>query len=525
MPETKTGYPNRIFYSRNEALLPAIGSEEEKMLFRDMQSGFAAQFENTYPNPLEAKTVVIIPSLTLDQEILQKIEGVVHYEERMLALLMLLRMPRTHVIFVTSVPVDPIIIDYYLHLLPGITGYHARQRLTLHSCFDASHLSLTEKILARPRLINRIRQSIPAGQLAHIVCFNVTAHERRLAVELGLPIYGCDPELYHLGNKSNSRKVFRNCGIQLPNGFEDLSSKEEVAEALIKLKKENPALQKAVVKMNEGFSGDGNAIYYYPDAMTGQNLTLENILDSIPYALKMVAGNLPYEVFLQKFEKDGGIVEAFLEGHEKTSPSVQCRINPLGRIEIVSTHDQMLGGESGQVFLGANFPADIAYAPALGEMGRKVAEALRDQGVLGRFSIDFISTKQPDGRWSHFAIEINLRKGGTTHPYLMLDFLTQGDYNAENGIYQMANGQPRYYFSSDNLHESVFRGLTPHDLIDIAMIHELRYDGSTQEGVVFHLIGALSQHGKLGVVCIGSTPERAQMFFNKTFNTLMNECR
>jgi len=239
----------------------------------------------------------------------------------------------------------------------------------------------------------------------------------------------------------------------------------------------------------------------------------------------MVAGNLSYEVFLQKFEKDGGIVEAFLEGHEKTSPSVQCRINPLGRIEIVSTHDQMLGGESGQVFLGANFPADIAYATTLGEMGRKVAEALRDQGVLGRFSIDFISTKQPDGRWSHFAIEINLRKGGTTHPYLMLDFLTQGDYNAENGIYQMANGQPRYYFSSDNLHESVFRGLTPHDLIDIAMIHELRYDGSTQEGVVFHLIGALSQHGKLGVVCIGSTPERAQMFFNKTFNTLMNECR
>ncbi len=524
MQDTRQGYPKSIFYSRDEALLPSLGSEEEKTIFRDMQAAFAAQFENVYPDPHQPKTIVIIPSLTLDQEILQKIEGVVHYEERMLALLMLLRMPRTHVIFVTSVPIDPIIVDYYLHLLPGITGYHARQRLTLHSCFDASHISLTEKILARPRLIHRIRQSMPAGHLAHLVCFNVTDHERRLAVELGLPIYGCDPNLYHLGNKSNSRKIFKACSIPLPSGFEDLYTRQDVVKALIALKKENPDLQKAVVKINEGFSGDGNAIFYYPESSQNESLTTERIAASFPYALKIVAADLPQEIFMQKLEKDGGIVEAFLEGSEKTSPSVQCRINPLGRVEIISTHDQMLGGESGQVFLGANFPADEAYAPALGEMGRKVAEGLRDQGVIGRFSIDFISIKEED-QWKHFAIEINLRKGGTTHPYQMLDFLTQGKYNAENGIYRMANGQARYYFSSDNLHESVFKGLTPHDLIDIAMMHELRYDGSTQEGVVFHLIGALSQFGKLGVVCIGSTPERAQLFFRKTFNTLINECR
>jgi hypothetical protein len=131
-------------------------------------------------------------------------------------------MPRTHLIYVTSVPVDPVIIDYYLHLLPGITGYHARQRLTLLSAYDASSRSLTEKILERPMLIDRIRKSIPDGHMAHISCFNVTVHERTLAAKLGIPIYGCDPDLYHLGTKSRSREIFRECGIRVPDGFENL---------------------------------------------------------------------------------------------------------------------------------------------------------------------------------------------------------------------------------------------------------------------------------------------------------------
>src|SRR4030095_15132253 len=146
----------------------------------------------------------------------------VHYEERLLCMLMLLRMPRTQVIYVSSTTIDPVIVDYYLHLLPGITGYHALQRLTLLSCYDASSKSLTEKILERPRLIERIRKSIPPGSAAHMACFNVTPRERTLAVRLGIPVFGCDPDLLDLGSKSNSRKIFRECGIPLAPGFEDL---------------------------------------------------------------------------------------------------------------------------------------------------------------------------------------------------------------------------------------------------------------------------------------------------------------
>jgi hypothetical protein len=204
---------------------------------------------------------------------------------------------------------------------------------------------------------------------------------------------------------------------------------------------------------------------------------------------------------------------------------------PDGTCEVLSTHDQELGGESGQVYIGAHFPAAKEYAVEIGDMGKKVAEVLRDKGVLGRFAIDFISVKRktarPDDpfgrRWTHYPIEINLRKGGTTHPYVSLQFLTDGNYNAEDGHYYTANGQVRYYFCSDNLRSEQFHGLTPHDLIDIAMLHGLHYDGTSQEGVLFHLIGALSQFGKLGVVCIGKSPKRAMEFYHKAVEVLQLE--
>ncbi|MBD0354952.1 MAG: carboxylate-amine ligase, partial [Rubrobacteraceae bacterium] len=141
-------------------------------------------FRRIFPYPRAPRTIVVVPSLSLDAEELQKISGVHHYEERMLCMLMLLRMPRTHLVLVTSQPIATPIVDYYLHLLPGVPFRHARGRLTLLSCYDASKLPLTQKILDRPRLMERIWSAIPDPDTAHITCFNSTPLERTLAVKL-----------------------------------------------------------------------------------------------------------------------------------------------------------------------------------------------------------------------------------------------------------------------------------------------------------------------------------------------------
>ncbi len=499
-----------------------IENIEEDNAFANLQEKFSNHFHEIFLDDLLEKTVVIIPSLTLDGEMLSTVKGVLHYEERLLCLLMLLRMPRTQVIYVTSIPVDNSIIDYYLHLLPGITGYHARQRLTLLSCYDASRKSLTEKILERPRLIKRIKKIMKFTEMAHMACFNVTDHEKKLALELDIPIYGCDPKLLSLGSKTGSRKIFKKLGIPTPAGIENISNEHEIAVALSQLKKNNPSLEKAVVKMNEGFSGDGNAIFYYKEIDASDSNIQTCIREKMPGNLKIVAANVSYDQYMKKFKTIGGIAEEYIPGC-KESPSVQCRINPIGITDIISTHDQVLGGESGQVFLGATFPASNEYNSDIALMAKRIADELGRHGVTGRFSIDFISVKGSDG-WKHYAIEINLRKGGTTHPFLMLQFLTGGEFNWQEGAYLMPNGQQRSYFASDNIVNEKYKGLTPHDLIDIAMCNGIQYDGAKQTGVMFHMIGALSQYGKLGMVCIGKNIAEAKEFYVKTIEVLDKEC-
>jgi hypothetical protein len=367
-------------------------------------------------------------------------------------------------------------------------------------------------------LIERIKRCILPGHTAHISCFNNTSFERTLAVRLGIPVYGCDPALNYWGTKSGSRTIFLKAGALMPPGTEDLKTYDDIVHAVAALKDMYPHLKKAVIKLNDGFSGEGNAIVTYPEDVDKKELfkwTHHNLINEIV----PVAKDLSVAAFLEKFYIMGGIVEGFVEGDIKRSPSVQCRITPLGQVEIISTHEQVLSGENQQIFFGAHFPAKECYRAQIGALGKTISEQLKKQGVIGRFSIDFISV-QEGKEWKHYAIEINLRKGGTTHPFLMLQFLTNGHYDDESGLYITPGNQQRYYFATDNIQNEAYKGLTPQDLINIAMFHGLHFDGSAQTGVMFHMIGALSQYGKMGMVCIGASPEEAILFYKKTLEVL-----
>ncbi|MEM6463088.1 MAG: peptide ligase PGM1-related protein [Pseudomonadota bacterium] len=499
------------------------GSNDETEVFAQLQSVLPDLFSRVFPDRLHPRTVMILPSLTLDEEVLSKITGVHHYEERMLCMLLLLRMPRTHVIYVTSQPIADSIVDYYLHLLPGIPYQHARRRLTLLSCHDGSMKPLTQKILERPRMLERLKIALGDRSVAHMTCFNVSSLERRLAATLGIPIYGCDPELQHLGSKSGSRKLFREAGLPIADGHEDLADEHDLAEALTNLKTRNPELQKAVVKLNEGFSGEGNAVFSFVEA-EDDGISRYWIKARLP-DLDFVARDMDWDLFRAKIREMGCIVEAFIGDDDNRVPSVQYRIDPSGTLETISTHDQMLGGGGGgQTFLGCSFPADEAYRLEIQKTGMAAARLLHQRGVLGRFGIDFISVREGDS-WRHYASEINLRKGGTTHPFVMLQYLTDGTYDSGSGLFNTSNGRTRYYLATDNLESEHYKGLTPEDLIDIAVKHDIHFHSAIQRGVVFHLIGALSEFGKLGMVCVGNSHDEAKQLYRETVDILDREGR
>ncbi|PIV99189.1 MAG: carboxylate-amine ligase [Deltaproteobacteria bacterium CG17_big_fil_post_rev_8_21_14_2_50_63_7] len=505
-----------------------MGSSHELERFAEINARLPRMFRAVVNDPRQTHTAIIVPSLSLPQGELAKIAGAGFYEERLLCLLMLLRQPRMHIILVTSQPIHPTIIDYYLHLLAGIPGTHARKRLTLLSTSDGAPRALTEKILERPSLMAQINNKIKSKDHAHMVCFNSTPLERTLAVRLGVPLYACDPALLDLGTKSGSRKVFREAGVPMPAGFEDLQNSQDVANALVALWEENPSLSKAVVKLNEGFSGEGNAIFRYDwvrdtlEAAESHGTRVELVHAVLP-KLEFEAVTETWERFDRTMNQMGGVVEVFIDGNDKFSPSVQCRVTPVGEAQAISTHDQILGGPSGQVFLGCEFPCRDDYRLLIQNYGRDVASRLAAQGVIGRFGVDFIVTRGPDGKFQAHGIEINLRKGGTTHPFLMLKFLTDGRYYPSNGQFISPTGLEKYYIASDNLMSEAYRGLRPDDLVDIAVYHSIHFSAVAECGVVFHLIGALSQYGKTGVTCIGNTLEEARSFYNRTLEILNRE--
>jgi hypothetical protein len=367
-------------------------------------------------------------------------------------------------------------------------------------------------------VLERIRAAIGDPELAHLSCFNVTPLERTLAVQLGIPIYGCDPELLWLGSKSGSRAVFEEAGIALPDGARDLRDATDVVESLVALKRRHAGLRRAVIKLDEGFSGEGNAVFSY-EGCEGP-CTADWVRARLPGALAFESRTMCWEVFSSKLAQMRGVVEEWVTGEGFQSPSVQLRVTPTGELETISTHDQALGGPNGQVFLGCSFPADPAYALEVQELGRRVGKVLAGRGVLGRFAVDFVSVPQPDGGWRHHAIEINLRKGGTTHTYQWLQFMTGGHYDAGQARFRTPAGLERCYTASDNLLNPAYRRLGAEDLIDAAVMNGLHFDHTAQTGVVFTLIGAMAEHGKLGMVAIGGTRAASKALFERTREVL-----
>ena len=101
--------------------------------------------------------------------------------------------------------------------------------------------------------------------------------------------------------------------------------------------------------------------------------------------------------YLRKLAAQGGVVEERIIGRDLRSPSVQLEITPAGAVRLLSTHDQILHGRSGQQFAGCRFPADRAYAPVVSALAQRVAEHLADTGVIGRLAVDFLVIRG-DGR-------------------------------------------------------------------------------------------------------------------------------
>lgn len=459
----------------------------------------------------DEQTIVVVPSVSLDFAL--RGSEMQAYEERLLFMLFLLRQPRARLVYVTSMPVPDETIEYYLSLLPGVVPSHARERLFMVPVADPDPVPLTHKVLQRPRVMQRIRDLVIDPDKAHLVPFNTTWAERDLALRLGIPMYGNDPRHDHLGTKSGSRETFKQAGVPLPFGLENLRTREDIVAAIREVLRNSPDCPAVVLKLDAAVSGEGNAMVSLDGI--GAEADDDAILAAV-MAMKPELTSLSADAFLERFARIGGVVEARIVAKGLLSPSVQMRVTPLGAVELLSTHDQLLGGVSGQSYLGARFPAADAYASLIAGHALKIGHLMAERGVLGRFAVDFLVAEQ-DGEWACWAIEINLRKGGTTHPFLTLQFLTNGRYDWERNRFETPRGEAKYLVASDHVESPAFRRLVAGDLYDVLVSDGLHYDNSTQRGIVLHMLPCLGDCGRFGLTAVGDTVEDAEFLYDHAF--------
>jgi hypothetical protein len=446
------------------------------------------------------RTLVVVHSISFDVPD-QLIPVFPAYEERFLCMVLsLLRAPRSRVVYVTSQPVHPRVLDYYFGLVPELDTAEARARFFPVSLVDGRNAPLSRKVVERPGAVRRIRELVGTPEVALVLPFCMTGDEVALAEALQLPIYGSDPALNWLGHKVGSRRVFAEEDVPHPVGL-DVRGADDVPTALEEIRERSPRARGVVLKLDLGVSGLGNAM-----------LDLDAAERGLAAALTLEDEETTAEQYLEALDEQGGIVEERIEGEDFRSPSVQLRMSPSGQVDIMSTHDQVLGGKNRQTYFGCHFPADQGYAATIAAESLKVGRRLAREGVIGRAAVDFVLVRR-EGQWDPYALEINLRCGGTTHPLFALTSLTDGVYDPLAGEWRTRMGEIKHYAATDHLDHAAYRSLTPDDLLDVVERRGLGWDDEREVGVVLHMISAIAVAGRIGLTAIGDTLVEAQHLY------------
>lgn len=460
------------------------------------------------PGSRTPHVVVALPSFALDRTVYDHYgDRVPPLENRYLYVLLRAREAATEVLYLSSLPVPVDSLEYYLSLLTPGERSQVLARSRLLSAADPSWRPLAEKLLDRGDIVDEVRRYV-GDRPAILEPWNIGPAEEELSVALGIPANATGTSRGHLATKSNGRRLLRAAGVTVPEGSEDVTSPRQVVAAIRRLLRLQPSVQQVVVKLDDSVAGDGNVI-----VPVGTVTELDDVS-----AAEAVGRLLPpwYVEILRR----GGVVEELIEGAEVRSPSAQAAIAPDGSVTVIGTHEQRLGGANGQVFEGATFPALPEYATELGRNVRGVGVELGRKGAVGRFAVDFVVKRRSSVGWDVYGLEINLRKGGTTHTLGVTRLLRGGRYDVERGQYVDAQGRPACYVATDNLVRPSWVGRSALEVRQRLSETGLNYDHNAGAGVVVHLLDCLRVDGRMGYTALACSSEEAAQLESRVMTAL-----
>src|SRR6185369_17526292 len=111
-----------------------------------------------------------------------------------------------------------------------------------------------------------------------------------------------------------------------PLGREDIGSKEELVDAIAQMRMTKPSIRQVMVKLNEGVSGEGNAVIDLAGLPKPGNSKEVTMLEDRFRAMTFELQGATYDSYMEKLKERRGVVEERIMGEEFRSPSVQLQI-------------------------------------------------------------------------------------------------------------------------------------------------------------------------------------------------------
>ena len=257
-----------------------------------------------------------------------------------------------------------------------------------------------------------------------------------------------------------------------------------------------------MLKLNFGVSGQGNMKVRVSSkdwdslSMKAKKVVVEESLDSGHcFNIKMT-----HFEFFERIVLEGAVVEEFVQGEILDSPSAQVFVSPMG-VELISTHRQILD-DKGQKFVGGEYPCLDQDKQYISGIALEIGESLKSKKVYGVTSIDFLVAGSAHER-NYFVIELNIRKGGTTHPFMLSNIALRSDRYYNNGQLKGEDNRDYIYRSNDNFYPNRSLFKTEKSLINKVAKSGVLFCQKNKRGVVFHLLNSYEDIGKIGYTVIG----------------------
>ncbi|CAF4056524.1 unnamed protein product [Rotaria sp. Silwood2] len=532
------------------------------------------------------RTIVHVPSLGLTESIRKTLTNLPLKENYQIGRLCELEDPNIDVIYVSPMPVNDELLQYYNRLISlralveqgseqpiPSTSNNVNERFVivvpeaLHR-FSGHNMCLATLLKYSPKALKQIKTLIK-DRSAYLVTGVSHIDDLYISEYLDIPMYGCEPEVSYLySTKSGSKRIFKSSNVPMPFGEYDIYNQKRLLESLAHLILEHLDVQRWIFKIDDHFDGQGIAYCdiaihlpcykdilkeaeKFADKWSNSSVQknsykkilseLSDVLDKHTIYVNKTQFN-SWQTYLKVFLSEGGIIEAYPPSNSITSITLCLSIEPNGHYSLICSGDQ-LHAESQFSCWGLSFPQSSVDANELNNYCSLIVQQCKQRNIYGYVDIDFVAfIDKKTNQQKVWVIDLCIGYSEHISLYRVMQYTTTGQFNPlthsfmikikeiKQRLRNWQNGAPeytiiqknRYAIWSSKLYHKNLSNIHYSIFFQMCRSHGVGFDIREKQGSIFTLFEC-DHHDHIGMITISDTLQNTLSNFACYLNTIYQE--